>query len=402
MDEQRELAIIRIPREIWWKILDEVIYDADSLIFSTNFEGEGWAELSDWYMLMLYGQRFQRFEKRRKIVGSVCRSWQAFAHSKRNLNVTLGPINHGSSPQGIDWPSGARSVTLSRGICDDIIETPALAQGLRWEIVGIDQTDALSLASIPLPRLRRLRMGNRGSYLRLDLNLLLDILSNFTNLTWLEYEADIMRNEPVPIDEDRSPVIMPNLQVLWYKNRATFQFPYSHLSLPSLRYLSLHIYEYPGRIPLLELLSCYRKTLRSFSARGWKRRGDEPIVHFPPWDDFPKLEELVLDGQWTAYFQPLPTNHPLRRIDAKHGSFLNVISLIEGANMREIISQRTYWTHEGDLAGDNRELMIYKVAVDHMLRKAGDRGVKFKVTLSGDRFLNRDEAIVAAAETGWV
>jgi hypothetical protein len=398
MDEQREPAIIRIPREIWWKILDEVIYDADPLAFSTTFEGEGWADLSDWYMLQMYDRGFQRFEKQRKIVGSVCRSWQTFAHSKRNLNVNLR-INHSYSPEGIEWPSGARSVTLGRGICDDFIETLAFAQVLRWEIVGIDQSDALSLACIPLPRLRRLRMANRGSYLRLDLNLLLDILTNFTNLTWLEYEADIIRGDPDPIDKDRLPVVMPNLQVLWYKNRATFQFPHSHLSLPSLHYLSLHIYEYPSRIQLLELLSCYQRTLRSISARGWKRRGDEPIVHFPPWGDFPKLEELVLDEQWTAYFQPLPKNHPLRRIDVKHGSFLNILSLIEGTNMREIISRRTYWTHEGDLAGDNRELMIYKGAANHMLRKAGERGVKFRVTLSGDRFLNRDEAIVAAAET---
>ncbi|CAG8757096.1 9739_t:CDS:1, partial [Acaulospora colombiana] len=223
-------------------------------------------------------------------------------------------------------------------------------------------------------------------------------MSRFKNLTWLDYQADIQRGQPVPIDKFRVPVILPNLQTLWYKNRATFEFPFSYLVLPSLQYLSLHIYELPSQVPLLDILSRYQQTLRSFAARGWKRRGDLPVVHFPSWDNFPILEELVLDIQWTSYLEPLPSGHPLRRLDVRLGSFDVIPSLLESENMQELILQRTRWTGDGRLTGSTEELTISTVEVEHLLEWADERGISIKVTWDWDEFLSRDEAIAAAAE----
>ncbi|PVF98395.1 hypothetical protein CPB86DRAFT_797363 [Serendipita vermifera] len=398
MSEQHEQAAHRTPREIWWRILDEVIYSENPLVFSTTFHGRDWAEHSNWHMFESDDHWLGKFEWKRKIIGSVCRSWQEFAHERGGRHLTLKTFSWGNPPEEIDKASKAHRISLQRGVCSDLIRSHDLEQEFNWSIVEIYQTDALELGRIPLPHLRRLRMSSYESWKPLNLNPFLDILSKFTNLTWLDYQADIQRGQPVPIDKYRAPVVLPNLQTLWYKNRATFDFPFSHLVLPSLQYLSLHIYELPSQVPLLDLLSCYRQTLRSFAARGWKRRGDLPVVHFPSWEDFPNLEELVLDIQWSAHFQPLPSNHPLRRLDVQHGFFDAIPSLLEGGNMREIILQRTRWTGEGGLAGNTEELTISTIEVERILERAEERGISFKVTWDWDEFLSRDEAIAAAAE----
>jgi hypothetical protein len=294
----------------------------------------------------------------------------------------------------------ARSVQLTIeqkiGEMKKMVNLPAPTQGFNWEIAEIWDDAAPLLSSIPLPRLRRLRLTYDKAWTQLDLNPLLDILSNFTSLTWFDCQAFVERGDPVFINEDRPPIVLPNLQVLWYKNRKAFEFPFSHLILPSLHYLTIHIHECTSRVPLLNLLSCYRKTFRSFVAARFKHRGDISFIDFPSWRDFPQLEELVLDEQWVVHFQSLPPNHLLQKLEAHLGTFDPVPSLLEGVNMQKIILKWTYWTGEGGLVDGNGGSMD-GAGVDRLLERAKDRGIEISVTFDGEKLPNRGEDIAAAA-----
>ncbi|PVF98393.1 hypothetical protein CPB86DRAFT_814769 [Serendipita vermifera] len=449
-----ESAVHRVPIEIWWKILDNVIYGDNYLFLSTTFSGCDWSEYATWTLVTYEGRFYRLSEKQRKVVGSVCRSWQAFSRSRSNRYVSINlPRKHEQSPEvetppqetppqetppqetppqrrrisfrsifstlfrsksiphitskddlQDDWPQivnksrQARRIKVGFDLWERFGELfEEMGYVADWEIVDVGRHEVMELSRLSLPRLRRLRLCVYDDFSTLNLNTFLEALSKFPNLTWFEYEADVLRGQPVPIDEDKSPLLLPNLQVLWFKNRATFEFPFSHLILPSLRYLSLQIYELPSRIPLLDLLSCYRQTLRSLTANVFKTRGDDPVVHFPPWDEFPELEELVLDQQWTAYFQPLPTNHPLRRLDANYESTDVIPSLLEGTNMRHIILRRAYWRPDGSLGRMYDELMIDVKEVNSILRRGSHRGISFKVAKYGEKPMSRGEAMAVAA-----
>jgi hypothetical protein len=395
MAEQYEPAVQRTPREIWWKILEEFIYGEGRFILSTTFQGGRWSDYSDWNMFWTYRQELERFEQRRKTISLVCRSWHKFAHSQRHLEVNLKQSHGVETLEEIGRTLQARSVTLDMPW--NVINVPAPLQGFDWEIAEISDREALLFSSLPLPRLRRLRVMCYRSLGPLNLNPLLDILSKFPSITWLDYEtSDVKRGEPVPI-KDRSPIVMPNLQVLWYKNRKTFKFPFSHLILPSLQYLAIQIYECPTLVPLLDLLSCYRKTLRSFVAARFKHAGDRSFIDFPLWEDFHWLEELVLDEQWVVHFQSLPPNHPLQMLNAHFGSFDVITSLLEGTNMQQIILRGTYWTIEGGMV-ETSGVSMEKVDVNRLLERAADHGTEFWVTLDGFDFPNRDEVITGARE----
>jgi hypothetical protein len=179
--------------------------------------------------------------------------------------------------QEISKASRARHVTLGYWAYDGTLESATFSQGFDWEIVEAAQQDALALARIPLPRLRRLRIFHQQGRSPLDLNPLLDLLSKFTNPTWLDYDAHAPRGHPAPTNGNRHPVVLPNLQAICYKIENAFEFSYSHLIFPSLQYLSLYIYKYPSQVPLIDLVSRYYRILRSFAVRVWKTRGDAPI-----------------------------------------------------------------------------------------------------------------------------
>ncbi|PVF98394.1 hypothetical protein CPB86DRAFT_873403 [Serendipita vermifera] len=457
MSKQHESAVRRTPIEIWWKILDEVIYGHNPLFFSTTFPGYDWSEYSPWYMSGYEYVRHERSEIERKVVGSVRRSWQAFSRSRRNryVHITLPPLQREQIAK-IEKQKKSRYVAFHTGICFKISSifsshfwpknghyitsesnakdhiTPKAdakdewlqiidkarqarrvqvaaglwkrfnevvtgsGQELGWEIVEIGQPEIMKFSQASLPRLRRLGLRTYCSPSPLNHNPFLEVLSRFTSLTWLEYEAYASCGQPEAIHKDRSPLILPNLQVLWYKNRGTFEFPFSHLILPSIQYLSLCIFRYPSLVPLLDILSCYRRTLRSFTAKGWDVIGSESVIHFPPWSDFPRLEELVLDPQWVAYFQSLPLHHPLRRLDANYGSTDMIGSLLEGKNIRHVILRKAYWRYDGGVMRRHGELLIDERTVNYLLKRAEYRGISFKVVNYGSVDLSREEAIAAA------
>ncbi|PVF98413.1 hypothetical protein CPB86DRAFT_825777 [Serendipita vermifera] len=382
MDEQYQSALCRTPTEIWWKILDEVIdiaFDHRARVFATTFEGDDWPEYSHWWIFISENGWLRNARRQTNLLGSVCRSWQAFAQSRNSREVTvtydLGQNKH----RGVERISAARRVTLYVSFADElrgsILE---FTQGFNCEILYVGRSVLTYPLHIPLPRLRRLCM-RYYQHEPLNSNVFLDIVHQFDNLTWLDYEVDAPRAQPTPLDKDKPPVCMPNLQVLWYKGRATFEFPSSHLILPSLRYLTLHIYELPSRVPLLDILSCYRQTLRYFVAGVFKDRGDVAVVNFPPWIEFPKLEGLVLDQQWTANFEPLPSSHPLQRLEAQFNSFDVFPSLLEGAHMRKVRLYRVRATKEGEWRGYNEDLVMDKGQIEDLTQKSKAHGIELSV-----------------------
>ncbi|CAG8595674.1 4201_t:CDS:2, partial [Acaulospora colombiana] len=352
-------AVHRTPVEIWWEILDETIYGEYPLFFSTAIQREDWVHYSHWNMPSSERDWLDGFERQRKIVGSVCRSWQDFSQSRRYRYVKVAITNDGAL-RGVENALTAYRIRLSRAYYRSL-EHVIFEQEYNWLAVELDQPVASILARIRLPRLRRLHMTHYEPRKILNLNPLLDILATFPNLTWISYLSSSRRGESVPIDKNRSPVVLPHLQ-----------------------YLFIHVYELPSRVPLLDLLAYYCQTLRSFAARGFNRRGDKPVLQFLSWNDFPSLEELILDSQWTVHFQPLPSNHPLRRLDVKMGSFDVISSLLEGDNMRELILQRTRWMSNGGLMGETEDLMADRMAIDRILSHAVARDIKLKITWDGE------------------
>ncbi|PVF98408.1 hypothetical protein CPB86DRAFT_784854 [Serendipita vermifera] len=380
MTEQREPAIRRMPRELWWTILDEVMDQYNPLFFSTTFGGREWLRYSNWRLIGSKDLRHKHTETQRKTIGSVCRSWQAFAHSRRTHYVRFEVDKKGTLSPGIETALNARRVEVQSGVCRKLTKPPHLAPGFNWEIVEISLEDLTELHLIPFPRLRRLHINASYMTQDLDKNIFLYTLSKFTYITWLECGDFNLFGQLSAMDEKRHPVVLPNLQVLWYRALGPFKFPLEHLLLPSLQFMSLYMDFWPEQTSLTDILSRYRQTLRSFiSGMTDSSRGPLSPLQFPPWDEYPRLEELVIDKQWTAHFHPLPANHPLQRLDAQHGSPDVIPSFLRGGNMKKIVLQRTHWTRMGDLVDKNGELVLDKVDVALLLEQAEDQGIVFKV-----------------------
>ncbi|PVF98409.1 hypothetical protein CPB86DRAFT_797375 [Serendipita vermifera] len=383
MPEGNESAISRVPREIWWAILEEAISQYNPLFFSTVFNGSSWSKYSSWRSFAVEDFWRRRNEKNRKIIGSVCRSWQAFARSRRGRYFALKLDGRGELFQGIEGLPNARRVGLHHGVCQKLVEFPHLTQGFNWKIIEISQEDVQELALIPLPLLRRVQINSQRGFL---LGPFLDGLSKFMDITWLEYEAFNPRDF-IPIDIQRAPIVLPNLQTLWFKLRGTFEFsfqlPFRYLILPSLRFLSFHMGDLPVQVSLIDIISPYRQTLRPFTARVSGSTGRLPPIQFPPWNAFPELEELAVDRPWIINFHPLPSKHPLRSLEAQHAGLDTISSFVRGENMQEILLQRTRWAHDGRLTGEHEKMVMDKPGVDRLLAEAEVRRIAVKVSWDG-------------------
>ncbi|PVF98405.1 hypothetical protein CPB86DRAFT_784853 [Serendipita vermifera] len=379
MAMRREPAVHRLPKEIWSMILNEAIDQHNPLFFSTTFEGSNWSIFSSLRSLEQEDYLQKRAETQRKIIGSVCRSWQAFSQSRRSRYVytTLGLLGKSVLSQEIKKARSARRVGLHH--LYELVSSPQFVQGFNCEIVEIHQDDVQGLARVPLPRLRRLRMKTWDLFRP---SAFLDGLNKFKDITWLDYEALSTPKQPPVVGERISPIVLPNLQVLWYRIRGPLEFPFQYLELPSLRYLSFHINVCPGHIPLIDVLSHYRRTLIGFTIRVKKLHENTPLIRFPSWDDFPRLEELVIDRPWVTNFHPLPSKHPLQRIEAQYDTMDVISSLLRGENMKEITLQGTCWADDGGLTVENKEIMD-KAGMDRLLEQATARRIAFKVTLDG-------------------
>jgi hypothetical protein len=300
------------------------------------------------------GLMYARSEKHRKVIGSVCRSWQSFSRSRRNRLSVLSAIEG-------DWPverkrllAKARFVQMLPFVVGRISTLlPDHENTVDWETLSTSHPEAVVFArAVSYPRLRRLDLRYRNHNRPLNPNPFLDMISKFPNLTWLSYRLHASSLEPIlAVTEDRLPVVLPNLQVLWYRCDGKFGFPFTHINLPSLRYLLVHLDAPVAQIPLIDLVSAYSQTIQSIVIRADKSIDENLDVKFPPWNEFSKLEELVVDKRWTIHFEALPPSHPLKRLDARHRSSETLPSFFDGMNMRELVLQKTDRTERGELEG---------------------------------------------------
>ncbi|PVF98422.1 hypothetical protein CPB86DRAFT_784868, partial [Serendipita vermifera] len=166
-----------------------------------------------------------------------------------------------------------------------------------------------------------------------DLVTVLDVLRGFSNLTWVDCGVGVRNTSPGHI----SPIVLPNLQVFVYKNGGSWAHILSHLVLPSLQCLYISISLPVPRLPIVDILSLYRQTIRSVVIQSHTRPKETYPLIFPPWNEFPKLEELTIDTSWSVYFKPLPSHHPLRRLNTLVGSFDVIPSFMDGVQFQELV-----------------------------------------------------------------
>jgi hypothetical protein len=383
-----ESAIDRIPQEIWWDIFDHLI--DDSMFFATTYTGTNWSKDAHEFMLLKEWDIYKILEKQRKTIGSVCRSWQLWAQSRKHRRIALDPQSK-TFDLDLKKAQTARRVSISANISQDI--APAFPSGVNWEIVTLQQWQAADFASIPHPRLRRLQLSDIGGQ-TFDSNLSLDALSLFKDLTWLNYRVNSDYDPVVPVDGDRLPITLPNLQALCYDSFNFFRFPLSHIILPSLQYLAVHCDIHANYVPLNEILLTYGQTIRSVIIQAHRVPQDTHMVHFPPWNSFPKLEELVLSQQWSIHFEPVPQNHPLEKLVARHASLDALPSALEATNMRQIIILRAKWNKAGKLELDSDSPSKVQ-DVGLLVEKADKRGIRFATSWAGEESasMTREEVL---------
>jgi hypothetical protein len=282
MSKRDESALQRIPREIWWMILDEILDEIITLISATSYEGNDWPEDSQLDTCNGFGGIMYKIWKERvEELGSVCRTWQAFAGSRRyrvfDLDRVIPP----------DWPlemkrllAKARFVLLDPKFRHQfrLNMLPDHENTVEWEALLISVPEAVSFAqTVSHPRLRRLNVVYRDWDKPLDLNSFLDMISMFPNLTWLSYRhypnPFTMFLTP-PVTEGRSPVVLPNLQVLWCNFDSHFEYPFKHIVLPSLRYLSIHLGNLAVPVPLIDLFLTYCQTIQSIVIRTYMKKDE--------------------------------------------------------------------------------------------------------------------------------
>jgi hypothetical protein len=367
-----DTAAQRTPPEIWWTVFDQLI--DMPMMFSTIYQGINWIKDAHHWMLLWDWKLYRESEKQRRILGSVCRSWRLWAQSRRHRRVVL-------DSRSDCWASNVQNAQSARHVeIWQMNRRPAklFPQGVEWDIVYLHQSLVPHFASIPHTRLRRLRISdmNKRPY---DPNPFLEGLSQFPELTWLDYEdgdSALPYGLDIPVHSDRKPVLLPNLQALFYRSLSFFKFPLSHVALPSLQYLAIHCEIHAFLFPIVDVLLHYRRTIRSVTIGAYRVMHLTHTVHFPQWSEFPKLEELALTSNWVFLFDPLSPDHPLQKIVAHHASLSAVPSMLDSPSMRQIVLLRSSWTEAGTLVLGTEN---NTVDVDDLVEKAEKYGIKFEV-----------------------
>lgn len=372
MSDGTSSAVQRTPQEIWWMILDEVINVP--LFFATTYKGNHWAKDAR-KPEETHDRTYQRSEEQRKVIGSVCRSWQDFARSRRGRSIILYKDQ--------DWETET-VLKAHHAVLRTIPAHYILARGtiVEWEVLNfLAPVWAADFASkFAYPRLRRLTLSLRDHQ-----PLLHEIVRLFPNITWLD--CDVYYNG----SSASMPITLPWLQVFRGECGENYFFPLSNFILPSLRQLYMFFDVPIQQVLLLDMLLPFRQSLQSVVIRIRKDRGDSPTIMFPPWSDFPNLRELQLNPQWSVHFEPLPRHHPLQRLNVQVGSFDVLQSLLDGIDMRQLTLQRARWIATGELIGRIKTMKIETEQAAQLWERAKARGIRFEVTRRGKRILNRDE-----------
>jgi hypothetical protein len=387
-------AIKRIPKEIWWDIFDDLI-DVP-LYFATKYRGDNWSKDAQRFMPLRVFQLYESIQPQRKIIGSVCRAWQLWAQAKKDHYFIL---RDNSRSLKLDLERAQRAHRALLSLNDMHTIDSAFRDGVNWEILCAEQWKVAEFPPIQSPRLRRLFLTSAEAR-SFDPIILMLALGRFINITWLDYEVSSPYDTPVSIEKSTQPITLPNLQVLYYTSLSFFQFPFSHVLLPSLQYLAVHCCIPAGNVPMKDLLLAYRQTIKSVIIQAHRVPQDTQIVYFPPWSSFPRLEELVLGQQWSIHFKPLPQGHPLRKFVARHASFSALASALDAINMRQLVLLRAEWDNAGRLElGEDSPTNAEDASL--LVEKAKRRGIRFVVAWTDEDSspMTREEALALVSKS---
>ncbi|PVF93075.1 hypothetical protein CPB86DRAFT_877434 [Serendipita vermifera] len=370
----------RLPRELWWMILDMVISSPQSL--ATIYDGDDWANQANAAFRFHEFDEYKQAESRRTTVGMVCKSWQSFATSRRDrLLVLRQDYKAGKMSASINTIMKARRIII-KALDKALIQ--GISRDVNWEILEAPKALAERLADKPPPRLQRLILsGVYGQSDDLNSERLLSLLDSFHRITWLEYHVR-GPDSLVSVKGVDAPIGMPNVQVLIHHSTHLILFPFGSVQLPSLQYLSIcsKIRRQPNTTSLINIITKYQKTLRSVIFLAECPVDDSK--QFPLWSDFPHLGELMIESTFNFRFAPLPLSHPLRRIIVRQWSIDTISSWINSVNMRHIMLLDAMWNWDGKLCGISSNVFISRAKIVELMKMAKGRGIRLEVSWSGD------------------
>ncbi|KAG8772149.1 hypothetical protein FRC20_002960 [Serendipita sp. 405] len=257
-----------------------------------------------------------------------------------------------------------------------------LTQGVEWEVAFLKVPHLEQLALLPHPRLRRIKLSISGRRV-LNLTSLLNALESYKDLTWLTLDLDNW-SRWIPFPRiGREPVVLRNLEVFFFSCPVAHAVSAFHLNLPKLRHFRFRCDTSPEVMSLEDVISPYSKTIRSIAIT--TNEGRPLDREFPPWTDYPMLEELALDSALVIEFHPLPRTHPLRRLHAPQWRKENIENWLESDNLERVQLLNASWNYGGSLMNANRASEMEPISkhdMDMLLARAKERGIQ--VDIGGD------------------
>jgi hypothetical protein len=382
-------AIDRTPNEIWWDIFDDLINVP--MYFATTYTGNNWTRDAHESMESSGSTLYTSLERQRKVIGSVCRSWQLWSRSRKrrcaHMNDTMTTIGW-----CLDRALEARRVWILLGSWTKV--QSALRGGVNWEILSAHPQLIANFPPISHSRIRRIRLIANDDTPS-DSSIFLLALGRFKDITWLDYEISGTNSASKSIDAHIPRVTMPNLQVFYYRTSVPLQLPLSYITMPSLRYLAIHCLIRLD-VPLNDIVLAYGQTLQSVIIRVHSiyntTNFHAKTVRFPAWNKLPRLEELILSQRWSIRFQPIPPTHLLKKLVARHASFDALPSFLDAANMRQLLLLGASWMSAGRLKLDGNRSKVQDVSA--LEEKARRRGIRLAISRNvgnEDKFITRQE-----------
>jgi hypothetical protein len=381
-------AINQIPNEIWWDVFDDLI--EVPMFFATTYTGDNWTRDANESMVYDRLGLYFSLESQRKVIGSVCRSWQLWARSRRHRWVSLTSTQT-EIGRYLEGTFKARRVFIMiLPISWPVIQSVS-GGDINWEIFSAHAHLVATFPPISPLRIRRICLAATGGLPSNPNTFLLALRRFIKDITWLDYETHGGYGTPNSIDPNTPDVIMPNLQVFYYRTFGILQLPLSYITMPSLRYLAIHYWLRLNDIPLNDIILAYGQTLQSVIIQVHSDYAAE-TVQFLPWNNLPRIEELVLSQWWSIQFEPIPPTHPLKKLLARHASFDALPSFIDAANMQKLLITGANWVSAGRLMLEGNLSKVQDVSA--LEEKARTRGIRFAITSSGedeDKFITREE-----------
>ncbi|CAG8761306.1 1947_t:CDS:1, partial [Acaulospora colombiana] len=202
MNDGGSPVVQRIPEDVWWMILNDVI--DEPLLFATTYKGNDWFNDGN----MSRQEFYDRYEKQRKIIGSVCRLWQTFAPYKKFHIVGLKD----DTDWGQETTGKAHHVLVHSS---SILSRFAPGTSVEWETLGLRFSKQLPqlVSMLSYPRLRRLGLSLSKYTLRDHLPFA-ETLGAFSEINWLDLYVSL-DSAPNHFANTSPSITLPKLEVLW-------------------------------------------------------------------------------------------------------------------------------------------------------------------------------------------